>query len=107
MRKMLLVFDGIKFSEGAFEFAHGLNEKNPVLLTGVFVPQVDYANLWSYAGTASGSVAVPFIPLIEEEDAVQIEKNIKRFSQLCEKYKIEYRIHKDYYDFALPELKKE
>ena len=107
MRKMLLVFDGTNFSEGAFEFARGLNEKNPVLLTGVFVPQVDYANLWSYAGAASGAVAVPFIPLIEEEDAVQIEKNIDRFKQLCEKHKIEYRVHKDYYGFALPELKKE
>lgn len=107
MRKILLVFDGTNFSEGAFEFARGLNKKNPVLLTGVFLPQVNYANLWSYAGAAGGSVAVPFIPLIEEEEAAQIEKNIERFRQLCEKQKIEYIVHKDFFDFALPELKKE
>lgn len=104
MRKILLVFDGINFSEGAFEFARRLNEKNQILVAGVFVPQVDFANLWSYAGAGSGAVT---IPLIEDEEAKLIEKNIERFKQLCEKNKIEYRVHKDFYDFALPELKKE
>ena len=46
MRKILLVFDGINFSEGAFEFARRLNEKNQILVAGVFMPQVDFANLW-------------------------------------------------------------
>ena len=104
MRKILLVFDGINFSEGAFEFARHLNEKNPVLVAGVFVPQVNFANLWSYAAAGSGATT---IPLIEDEEAKEIEKNIERFRQLCEKHKIEYRVHKDFYDFALPELKKE
>ena len=104
MRKILLVFDGINFSEGAFEFARRLNEKNQILVTGVFVPQVDFANLWSYAGAAGGATT---IPLIEEDESKEIEKNIERFKQLCEKSKIEYRIHKDFYAFALPELKKE
>ena len=45
MKKILLVFDGINFSEGAFEFARRLNEKNKILATAVFIPQVNYANL--------------------------------------------------------------
>ena len=104
MKKILLVFDGINFSEGAFEFARRLNEINPILVAGVFVPQVDFANLWSYAAASSGAVT---IPLIEDEESKEIEKNIRRFKQLCEKNQIEYRVHKDFYDFALPELKKE
>ena len=104
MRKILLVFDGINFSEGAFEFARRLNEKNQILVAGVFVPQVDFANLWSYGGAGSGAVT---IPLIEDDEAKEIERNIERFKQLCEKSKIEYRVHKDFYAFALPELKKE
>jgi nucleotide-binding universal stress UspA family protein len=104
MRKILLVFDGINFSEGAFEFARRLNEKNQILVTGVFVPQVDFANLWSYAAAGSGVVT---IPLIEDDEAELIEKNIEQFKQQCEKNKIEYRVHKDFYGFALPELKKE
>jgi len=104
MRKILLVFDGINFSEGAFEFARRLNEKNQILAAGIFVPQVDLANLWSYAAAGSGAIT---IPMIEDDEALEIEKNMERFKGLCEKNKIEYRIHKDFYDFALPELKKE
>lgn len=104
MKKILLVFDGINFSEGAFEFARRLNEKCKILATAIFVPQVNYANLWSYAGTAGATVS---IPMVEDEEAETIEKNIERFEQLCEKNDIEFRIHKDFYDFALPELKKE
>jgi nucleotide-binding universal stress UspA family protein len=105
MRKILIAFDGKHFSEGAFEFAKQLNEKNKILLTAVFLPQVDYANLWSYSG---GGMSGPiFIPLVEGEDTEAVEKNIKRLESLCVKNSIEFRIHKDFYDFALPELKKE
>lgn len=104
MKKILLVFDGTSFSEGAFEFARRLNEKNKILATAVFVPLVNYANLWSYAGTAGATTS---IPLIEDEEAEQIEKNIERFQRLCENNNIEFRIHKDFHDFALPELKEE
>ncbi len=105
MKKILLAFDGTHFSVGAFEFAKALNEKNKILLTGVFLPQVDYANLWSYSG---GGITGPmFIPLVEGEDSEVVEKNIEKFESLCQKNDIEYRVHKDFYDFALPELKKE
>jgi hypothetical protein len=40
MKKILIAFDGIHFSKSAFEFAKKLNEVSPVLLTGVFLPQI-------------------------------------------------------------------
>lgn len=103
MKKILLAFDGTNFSEGAFEFAKRLNEKSPILLTAVFLPQIDYANLWSYAGASTGM----FIPLVEEDDANLIQKNILKFESLCRKNDVDFRIHKDYTDMALPALKKE
>lgn len=105
MKKILIPFDGHHFSEGAFEFARQLNERKRILLTGVFLPQLDYANLWSYS--AGGMGGPLFIPLVENEDAVIVADNIKRFEILCKKNGIEYRVHKDFYDFALPELKRE
>lgn len=105
MRKILLAFDGTSFSKGAFEFARRLNEHSPILLTGVFLPQINYANIWSYAGTAAMSPM--FIPLVEDEDTIAIEKNIARFEALCEKNHIQYGVHKDFTDFALPALIKE
>lgn len=105
MKKILLAFDGSNFSEGAFEFARQLNEMEPVLVTGVFMPQVDYANLWSYASAAGAGVN--YIPLLEEEDAELVHHNVMHFEELCQKNGVAYRVHKDFYSFALPELKKE
>lgn len=105
MKKILLAFDGSNFSKGAFEFARRLNDMEPILVTGVFMPQVDYANLWSYASAAGAGAG--FIPLLEEEDADLVQKNILKFEELCQKNGIAYRVHKDFYSFALPELKKE
>lgn len=104
MKKILLAFDGRHFSRGAFEFASGLNKLQHILLTGVFLPQIDYANLWSYASAAGGPT---FIPLLEDEDSESVQQNIERFKNLCKLHRIEYRLHKDFYDFALPELKRE
>lgn len=104
MNKIIIAFDGTQFSEGAFELARNLNEIQPILLTGVFVPQVNYANLWSY-GTAMAGPG--FIPLVEAEESETIQKNVQHFEALCRRHNINYRVHKDFYDFALPELKKE
>lgn len=107
MKKILLAFDGSNFSAGAFEFARRLNEIQPVLVTGVFIPQIDYANLWSYAAATNAGMAGVYVPLYTETDTEVIDKNVQRFESLCQKNGIKYRVHKDFLDFALPELKKE
>lgn len=104
MKKILLAFDGTSFSEGAFEFADRLNQMRPILLTGIFMPQLSISNLWSYADGMAGPA---YVPILEKEDSDQIEKNIKRFEKLCRQSNISYSVHKDFYNFALPELKKE
>lgn len=98
----MLAFDETNFSEGAFEFARCLNELSPVLLTGVFLPQAQIANVWSYAESGSA-----FIPLLEAEEVDQINSNIEHFEKLCQRNGIDYRVHKDFYDMAIPALKKE
>lgn len=105
MRKLLIAFDGSHFSEGAIEFARQLNRREPVLLTGAFLPLTDVSHLWSYAG--GSHTGDDFIPLIEDEEAEAVKANITRFESYCRSVGIEYRVHKDYFDFALPELKKE
>lgn len=104
MRKLLVAFDGTHFSTGAMNFVRLLNEREPVVVAGLFLPQVVYANLWSYADARAGSA---FIPLIEGDESDLVEKNINRFIEYCGQNNISYKIHKDFYDFALPELKRE
>lgn len=103
MKKVLIAFDGAHFSKGAFEFARRLNELQPILLTGVFLPQVDFSSTLSYAqGGASA-----FLPLVEGYNAEVVEQEVQAFEEACLRHHIEYRVHKDRYDFAMPELKKE
>ena len=104
MKKILLAFDGTQFSKGAFDFAHRLNKIEPVMLTGVFISQISYANLWSFAKTKERTLS---IPMVEDEEAHIIEQNIERFENLCQVHDISYRVHKDFYNFALPELQRE
>ena len=44
---------------------------------------------------------------MEEEESEAVQRNIERFERLCQKNNIVYRVHRDFFDFALPELKKE
>ena len=104
MKKVLIVFDGTRFPTGSFHFANELNKLQPILLTGVFLPQTDIANLWSYG---SGGAGPMFVPLVETVDAEVIQRNIETFSKLCTKNNIEFRVHKDIMDLAIPQLKRE
>ncbi len=103
MKKVVIAFDGRHFSEGALEMAAFLNEKSPILLTGSFLPQVDYARLWSYSG--SGKIIDFNNPL--PADDIAVKENIERFKNWCIKRGVEHRVHDEFYDFTLPELKKE
>jgi len=105
MRKIILAFDGDNFSEGAFEFARQLNEQNPVLLSGIFLPQIIFSHPLSYA--KGGKPGPVYVPLIKDEQTDTVEKNIERFKMLCLSNGIEHRVHKDFSDFPLHELKRE
>jgi len=104
MKKILIAFDGTQFSEGAFEFAKKLNELNPVFVAGVFMPQTSYASLWNYSASMTDTLIIPFT---EDPEGVKLDRNIERFRELCTQNHIKFAIHKDYNDFALPELKRE
>lgn len=95
------MFDGAHFSKSAFDFVRQLNSLDHVLVTGVFLPQSVASSLWSYTDAMTGTVLVPVLP--EKETHLYTESK-KEFETLCRKSGMEYRVHEDAYDFALPEL---
>jgi hypothetical protein len=103
MKKIVLAFDGNNFSEGAFEFARRLNELDPILLTGIFLPQAELASLWS----PLKAISDPMESVMERDDTSIAKENIDLFKMLCDKNNIAYHVHEDFYDFVLPELKRE
>jgi len=99
MKKIIVVFDGIHYSKGAFDFARELNELNPVFITAVFAPQTIVLT--------GDDASAGYIPLLEGTPTDIIESNIVEFEKNCKNHKIDYSVHRDFNDFALPELVRE
>lgn len=104
MKKVIIPFSGAQFSKGAISFANKLHSINPLLLTGVFLPTVDYARFFFFPTAFSAPV---FVPTIEETEEEIVQDTIDQFAQYCQKNAIEYRVHKDLYDSSIPNLTKE
>ncbi|MEY2587811.1 MAG: hypothetical protein RLY11_1660 [Bacteroidota bacterium] len=104
MKKVLLVFDGQHFSEGAFKMANFLHEQEAILVTGVFLQPIDYRDMVGYS--SMGAVAPVSVTPYPTDETV-ITKNMARFEERCQHAGMEYRTHRDTDMFALQELQKE
>src|SRR3954464_6185724 len=104
MKKILIAFNGSYYPDSALDFASRLNDTQPVMLTGVFIPQATYSYLWNTAGAMTGSI---FPPLMEEVSNELVEIHTRKFQSFCKANNIKYVVHTDIYDFVLPELIKE
>jgi len=104
MKKIIIPFDGDHFSKGAFSFVKSLHEMNPVLLTGVFLPTIDYARFFFFPAAFASPAYVPAMQYFEEHD---VQSNVDEFARQCEKTGIEYRVHKNLYESSISHLSTE
>ncbi len=104
MKKIIIPFDGGHFSKGAFSFASSLHEIKPILLIGVFLPEADYARFLFFP---TSFAAPAFIAGVEDFEEEEVNNNVEKFAELCQKNLIEYRVHKDLFDSSIPQLSKE
>src|SRR5215218_10446350 len=102
MKKILLTYNGKEISKGIFDFARQLNTKQPVFITGVFIPELVYANLW-----ASGEIPLPtYFPVFDQADE-EVQDAMRQFEEACQQNNIAFRLHKDYSDLPQVEIVKE
>jgi hypothetical protein len=103
MNKIVLLSDKEQLSKGAFEFACMLHEQSPILLSGVFLPHVDY---WSSLLYYSYGVGVP-APYLPEPEVAEKQEAISQFTTWCVRNGIEYRVHEKEYENIGTELRTE
>jgi nucleotide-binding universal stress UspA family protein len=103
MKKIIIPFAGDHFSKGAFLFAKKLDQIKPILLTGAFLPAVDYARFFFFPTAFAAPAYLPLFRHKQQED----ENAIDEFTKACERNRIEYRVHHDLYESSIPGLKKE
>jgi hypothetical protein len=101
MLKLSIQFDGGHFSDGAFQFARQLSEVTPVSLTGSFLRQSDFVNIWNPAPMGD----IP--PVIFEDEQAAEAETIARFKAACEASKISYHIHTGVNSIGYPAMKKQ
>ncbi len=90
MRKVVMVLDGKHFSTGAFQFVLEMNETDPILLVGLFVPGIEFTDILYSMG---GMVGPLYGPEIYEEEASNLAATKAHFKMLCERHGLEYRVH--------------
>ncbi len=93
MKKIIIALDGKHFPEGAFNFVKSINERNRVLLAGIFLSPVDYSKVLAFTGM-EGVALMPEWMMKGEDDAI-VNTNIQVFEEACAAEGIEYRVHKD------------
>lgn len=98
-----MVFDGIHFSENSLQFVKRLNELSPILLTGVFLPSIDYSEVMVYYLSMQSPIFYPDIV----QNVNKKNENIEKFKAFCAQHQIECRVHDEYESNALAEIQKE
>ncbi len=100
MKIVIITFNGSYFPDSALNFAVQLNKMQPILVTGVYIPQTKYSYLWSDMNT----LVVPAIPILEEVPDDEAGQNVERFKMFCQNNNLKYGVHRDLGGIVLPEL---
>jgi nucleotide-binding universal stress UspA family protein len=93
--KILAVFDGTRYSEGASKYALEIAKATNSMLIGIFIQDMRYINFtYAYAWDQ------PFVDFtaIEEsqkEEKEKIDLNIKLFHQVCNDKGVKHKVHLD------------
>ncbi len=97
MKTVLLIMRGNDFPENAFSFIGALNERSPILLKGLVLPEMVRIENWAaYSATSAGSL----------KDVTE-QVNTLNFEKKCKNYHIEYRIHHGTNELGVPQIVKE
>ena len=107
MKKILFICDGKNYPEGLISMARWWNEREPILLTGVFLSLTDYSRLAAASTNLDGVLVSPLVYQLTEDDEKVAAEQISRFSTECLKHHIEFRVHDDVVYRSLEELLKE
>ncbi|EHQ31061.1 universal stress protein [Mucilaginibacter paludis] len=106
MKKISVVFDGLKFANNTLTYGIKLGENSNALLSGVFLESFLYNSytLADLVGT-QGLSQVKMKHLLEKDEKMRV-KSVEAFEQACKKAEINYSVH-HHPSFAIPEVLRE
>lgn len=105
MKKILVVFDGAHYPTATLDLALQLNYTERIMLTGIFLPSVDYAEAMSYY--YYGNAIAPLYLEEYQDDPKAIQHNVDLFETFCREHHLSHRIHRDIKKKVVQELQYE
>lgn len=107
MKKILAVFDGLKFSESTKQYAIEIAVQNNAHLVGVFLEDYYYHSykIYDLISEESGGLANKRKHLDKKDEKIRAAA-VVNFENTCQKAGLEYTIHKDR-NIAIKDLLKE
>lgn len=95
MKKILAVFEGSKYSDGASKYAIEIARSTGSMLVGVFIQDLRYLN-FTYASLYDQPyIDITAIENSKEEMQEKINLNIKLFQRACDSKGVHHKVHLD------------
>ena len=98
MKKLLVAFDGSRYSESALEYAISFGKPEHDLIVGIFIEDLSYAYMFTNFGVdplghelTSGYGT--YIEEVRQQEESKLEANRKAFIKRCEAAGIRYNTH--------------
>lgn len=91
MKKILFALDERGFSPNAFDYICRLNEREKILVTGIYIPAFINALAWTEPDGDAASEGTDTPPQDQSID----KRNFEAFIAACDKAQIEHRVHDD------------
>ncbi|WP_343692135.1 universal stress protein [Chitinophaga sp.] len=106
MKKILAVFDGLKFSDSTLQYAVKLGIQHDALITGVFLEDPTYTSRGIYQLYNEKEYAYDSVKDLVREDRQERDAAVDRFEKACKEASVNYLVHRDR-ELAIRDLLKE
>lgn len=93
--KILAVFDGTRYSEGASKYAIEIAKATNSMLIGIFVQDMRYLNFTYAYAWDQPFVDFTSIEASQKEEKEKIDLNIKLFHRSCDDKGVKHKVHLD------------
>ncbi|WPQ60459.1 universal stress protein [Chitinophaga sancti] len=95
MKKILAVFDGLKFSDSTLKYAVKMGIQHNAMITGVFLEDMTYSSRGIYQLYSEKEYALDSVKHLVAEDRHERDAAVDRFENACKDAGIAYMVHRD------------
>ncbi len=95
MKKVISIFDGLKFSNSTLQYSIQLAKQMNAHLVGIFLDDLTYHSYKVYDAVIQDAATIKDLNILDEKDQSKRRQAKEKFENACQHAKLEYSIHVD------------